>query len=217
MKQWSPDHPKAKLMDRKRKAILDAARGTFLEAGYGGTSMESIARAAGVSIMTLYRHARSKDELFAAIIESACEPADDRELSELEEIMRQPLGEVLVLSAIHMQEKLTRDDTTALMRIVIAEAARFPGLAELAYAGLIQRFETVTAWILSQIEPTASETDEAERSRLAHMFVDRIIGVDLLRALLGLGGAEAETVRCRALAARDDVLRHLSGLHGNSG
>ena len=51
-------------MKRKREAILAAARRQFLAHGYGGTSMEAIADAAGVSIMTLYRHAETKDELF---------------------------------------------------------------------------------------------------------------------------------------------------------
>src|SRR5690349_15571641 len=68
VKDWAPDHPKAKLMARKRAAIVDAAREAFVRDGYGGASMERIAKDAGVSIMTLYRHAEGKDDLFSAVI-----------------------------------------------------------------------------------------------------------------------------------------------------
>ena len=47
MKDWPTDHPKAKLMARKRAAILDAAREAFLRDGYEGTSMEEIAAERG--------------------------------------------------------------------------------------------------------------------------------------------------------------------------
>jgi TetR/AcrR family transcriptional regulator, mexJK operon transcriptional repressor len=68
MRSWSPDHPKAKLLERKQQVILGAARQEFLRAGYGCTSMEAVAKAADVSIATLYRHASTKEVLFRAIV-----------------------------------------------------------------------------------------------------------------------------------------------------
>ena len=43
--------------------IIQAAVDEFLENGYDGTSMESIARRAGVSKGGLYHHFSSKDEI----------------------------------------------------------------------------------------------------------------------------------------------------------
>ena len=63
MKDWPPDHPRAKVMVRKRAAIVAAAEQVFLRDGYAGSGMESIGREAGVSIITLYRHARTNDDL----------------------------------------------------------------------------------------------------------------------------------------------------------
>jgi TetR/AcrR family transcriptional repressor of mexJK operon len=208
MKEWSTDHPKAKLMTRKRADILAAAKAAFLDTGYGGTSMESIARAANVSIMTLYRHAQSKDELFAAVISNACAPADDGERAQLEAILTMPLPEALVESAMHMQATLIAEDTIALLRVVLAEAMRFPRLAELAYAGFISRLEGVTAWILSEIELT-SAVPEDERRRLGRLFVERIVGPDILRVLLGLPGPTDRERRQRGEKARDDLIREL--------
>ena len=50
MRTWTADNPKASLMTRKRAAIVHAARRAFLENGYGSTSMDQIATAAGVSL-----------------------------------------------------------------------------------------------------------------------------------------------------------------------
>lgn len=48
----------------RRALILDAAIGVFLRYGYRKTSMDDLARAAGISRQGLYLHFASKDELF---------------------------------------------------------------------------------------------------------------------------------------------------------
>jgi AcrR family transcriptional regulator len=48
--------------------VLDAALGLFLENGYQGTSMEAIARAAGVTKPVVYACFPSKDELLYALL-----------------------------------------------------------------------------------------------------------------------------------------------------
>ena len=78
MKTWTEDNPKAGLMLRKRTAIVDAARQSFLEGGYAQTSMDRIAEAAGVSVKTVYRHFQNKDDLFSAVMQAACSIAPER-------------------------------------------------------------------------------------------------------------------------------------------
>lgn len=53
---------------RNRSAILDAARELVAETGID-TTMEDIARRAGVAVGTLYRHFPAKDDLVAAVVE----------------------------------------------------------------------------------------------------------------------------------------------------
>jgi AcrR family transcriptional regulator len=48
----------------RRMAILQASIGVFLRYGYRKTSMDDLARAAGISRQGLYLHFASKDELF---------------------------------------------------------------------------------------------------------------------------------------------------------
>jgi AcrR family transcriptional regulator len=49
--------------EETRTAIADAAVGLFVERGFGETTMEDVADAAGVSRRTAYRHFATKDDL----------------------------------------------------------------------------------------------------------------------------------------------------------
>lgn len=66
----------------KNQSILQAASDLFMEKGFDGTSMDEVAKRAGVSKQTVYSHFSSKEQLFSASIsrvihdyfpESACE------------------------------------------------------------------------------------------------------------------------------------------------
>src|SRR5437764_7215203 len=54
--------------ERKRHAIVDAACAEFLREGYSASSMDEIARRAGVSKPTIYSHFGNKERLFLAVI-----------------------------------------------------------------------------------------------------------------------------------------------------
>ncbi|MEU8414420.1 TetR/AcrR family transcriptional regulator [Amycolatopsis japonica] len=55
-------------------AILDAALDLLIEDGFGGASIEAIAKRAGVAKMTVYRRWKSKEDLFLAALEHARPP-----------------------------------------------------------------------------------------------------------------------------------------------
>jgi AcrR family transcriptional regulator len=55
--------------ERRRPLILDVAFRLFLERGYKGTSMDAIARAAGVTKPVVYACFDSKAELFGALLD----------------------------------------------------------------------------------------------------------------------------------------------------
>lgn len=128
MKIWKEDDPKASLMSRKRSLIVDAARQAFLTGGYAQSSMDSIAKGAGVSIKTVYRHFENKDDLFSAVMQAACsaEPVDvastDRSWFE-----KPPRIGLLLGGAIYLRHALSADQL-ALYRVVIRDAGRFPEL-----------------------------------------------------------------------------------------
>ena len=214
MKEWAVDHPKAKLMAQKRAAILAAAKEVFLRQGYEGSSMETIAQAAGVSIMTLYRHAESKDDLFAAVISLACAaPEEEENAKEWEAFYKLPLREQLMTNGILFQQKLAAPDTIALMRTVMGEVSRFPDLAQSAYRGTVGYMESLTEDLLARDEVSQSLGVD-ERQKLGRMFLDRLLGGNMLRLLLDLGGLSEREKHERAEQATAEVLAALPGKGG---
>ena len=119
---------------RKRRAIIEAATTMFLRNGYAGTSMDEVAAKAAVSKQTVYKHFTDKQGLFTEIIlstiDEGAEPFFDEvgALEDTEDFDRDltELGRRLI--TIVMQPRLLQ-----LLRLVTAEAGRFPELGHAFY------------------------------------------------------------------------------------
>src|ERR1700749_2893963 len=60
--------PQLRSDEETRALILETARHEFAQSGYASTSMENVARSAGVSTKTLYRLVPNKAALFEAMV-----------------------------------------------------------------------------------------------------------------------------------------------------
>ncbi|MEU3983920.1 TetR/AcrR family transcriptional regulator [Streptomyces sp. NPDC026672] len=125
MRTWAENDPKAGLMARKRAAIVGAALTAFLDEGYGGSSVNRIAADAGVSITTLYRHFDSKDDLFVAVIQEACDTAGGS--ADPAWVGLPPL-EGLTEAGRELLRHVLSERQLALFRVVARDAQRFPEL-----------------------------------------------------------------------------------------
>lgn len=134
---------------RKRRQVLDAASELFMAQGYGAVSMDSVARAAGVSKATLYAHFASKDVLFASIVGEACErntlQAENFPVA-VEDIRAALTG--IGLRVLHF---LLLPRTLAIYRVAVAESARFPELGRAFWAAGPNAFrERFAEWLAVQ-------------------------------------------------------------------
>jgi AcrR family transcriptional regulator len=106
--------------------ILDAAGRVFLENGFQGASVDEIAEVASAGKPTIYARFPSKQALFAAVIERLV-----RRNTSLDAFscpgasIEQRLD---TLAAVILTRVLT-PETIGLIRVVVAEARRFPDLA----------------------------------------------------------------------------------------
>ncbi|MEL6930182.1 MAG: TetR/AcrR family transcriptional regulator, partial [Cyanobacteria bacterium J06600_6] len=55
--------------ETKTEAVLQGAMKEFLQNGYAGTSMDKVAKSAGVSKATVYSHFGDKENLFNAVMQ----------------------------------------------------------------------------------------------------------------------------------------------------
>jgi TetR/AcrR family transcriptional repressor of mexJK operon len=111
--------------------ILDVAEGLFLGHGFGTTSIEAVAKRAGISKRTFYHRFPGKEQLFEAVVRRLIErwlPPFDADLVEAP-----TLADGLRLVAEHMLKIALTPEALALHRVVIAEARRFPALARMMH------------------------------------------------------------------------------------
>jgi AcrR family transcriptional regulator len=114
-------------MAHKRDVILKAALAGFLEDGFAGSSVNRIAENAGVSIKTLYRHFDNKDDLFVAVIQTACKA--NQGVEEPPWLNLPPLEGLTLAGSEHLAFVLAAEQV-ALYRVVTGEVQRFPELGQ---------------------------------------------------------------------------------------
>jgi AcrR family transcriptional regulator len=139
--------------ERRRPLVLDAAYDLFIEKGFEGTSMDSIAAAAGVSKPVVYDCFRSKDELFTAML--------DRE----EERILVETGEALATTGA------AEDPEATLIRgfqVFLEAAQKSPDIYRVVFLGEGGGNEAVAARIASGIELQAQTA-----SNIAAHWVER--------------------------------------------
>lgn len=116
--------------DAKTRQILDAAGQAFRAHGYGSTSVELIAREAGVSKATIYTRFASKDALFMAVVDR------ERRRRHLDDALTDgdhDLETRLRTWGIGMVRVFVEPKTVSVYRMVVAESPRFPELGRAFY------------------------------------------------------------------------------------
>jgi len=181
----------------KRQAILDAATRAFITHGYSGTSMEAIAEAAPVSKPTLYNHFKSKQDLFAAVIECRCEAL----LSTLSSVQAELNDPVAGLSAIAgaFIDLVYADEALQLYRLIIAEQQQFPELGERIYRSGPEPVLRQMASYLAELNARGI-LKIADLETSSRLFLDMLKGDQHFRCLLGLQSGLSETVKQRLIS-----------------
>jgi AcrR family transcriptional regulator len=113
----------------KRGLVLDAGVAEFLAEGYAGATLASIAARAGVSTATVFKHFRTKADLFGAIMGRVF--GMDDAAPELP-VALDP-GATLRAAGLAYAATLSEPRIRALFRVVIAEVPRFPELGRELY------------------------------------------------------------------------------------
>ena len=188
--------------------ILEVAARLFMSHGYGATSIEMVARQAGISKRTFYHRFRDKPELFVAVVHRIIDrlrPPADFPLLEgtLEEIL-QRLGGLILRAAL-------TPPAIALNRMLVAESAKFPKLAAIvAERGVSEEAIRFIAGILDR-EARAGKLAVDDPTFAARQFLYMLIALPQRRAM-GFG-APMTPPECDAWAS-NVVNLFLNGCRG---
>jgi len=133
----SRGRPQIRPDDETRHIIYEAARHEFAENGYAATSMEAVARRAGVSTKTVYRLIPTK----AALFESMVSDRIDRFVStvSLRGCDHSDIQTALQAALMICAELILDPEVIALYRMMLAEGDAFPRIPETFYKKAMQR------------------------------------------------------------------------------
>ncbi|MUL38399.1 TetR/AcrR family transcriptional regulator [Gloeocapsopsis dulcis] len=145
----------------KREQILQGAMQVFLKQGYAKTSMDRVATAAGVSKQTIYSHFQDKEGLFIALIERVTIRSF---LCEFQNPFQGEPEIVLRRIAERFLAKMDDQEYIAFFRLVIAESARFPELAQLYTRTVVQfGFRNLSNYFAARPELNIADTEATAR------------------------------------------------------
>lgn len=115
----------------RRERIIWAAKLEMLEKGLDEASMDDIAARAGTTKPTVYAHFKSKDELFAAVVEFIKEKFLGM-LRRPDDYAADPV-EAVALFCGRFVELVCWRDAVGYQRVTLAAAARSPAIARAVY------------------------------------------------------------------------------------
>jgi AcrR family transcriptional regulator len=180
------------MVPSKADAILAAARALFLEAGFDGVNLDSVAVRAGVSRQTVYNRFGSKEALFRAVIERHWTLLKEGAFPSGPGIDPRTDAPAVILRRIaqKVQSFVTHADQIAFTRLVIAESRRLPWVAEDFYTH--GKAPAVDAFVdcLRQMHAVGS-IDCPKPALAAHQFLGLIQEFIIWPHVMAIGPAAA--------------------------
>ena len=121
----------------RREAIVAAGLDEFIARGFTATRLDDVAKRAGVAKGTIYLHFKDKEALFQELVRTALVPLIHR-------LTAPPVagGSARALLEAFAETFLREVVATRrgdIVRLIMAEGARFPALAEFYYHEVVER------------------------------------------------------------------------------
>jgi TetR/AcrR family transcriptional regulator, mexJK operon transcriptional repressor len=148
------EHKQSRRAQQTRERLRAAAHRLFLQQGYLATSIDAILAEAGISSKeTLYRHYASKEALFVDILGHLTmeQPGFSAKLLALPPPQDLPsLRQALTQLSREILSMMSQPGYLPLVRMIIAEAPRFPQLGTLFFSTVTQRGLTIMTALLQE-------------------------------------------------------------------
>ena len=171
-------------LDRKKgEAILASAITLFLAKGYEATTMDAVAKHAGVTKQTVYSHHKNKEQLFVHIVRHLCNERVGG--AAIHGQQQRPFEELLFDIGINLLSLITTEVGIAVTRLVVADAGKHPELTRLYYDNGTRRVVELIALFLDGQRARGMHCIKDTRSAAAYFFA-LLKGEYFLRKALGV-------------------------------
>ena len=166
----------------KRAAILDAAKQLFLSGGFSGTSMDAVAKKAGVSKLTVYSHFSDKETLFSSAVEAKCHNTLPEPIFALDPAL--PIRATLTRIGLAFLDLITSSEVIALERLMCTMATQDPEMSRLFFEAGPQRTLTAMEALIRDANQ-ASLLAAPDPQRAAENFFSLLQGCEHMRTMIG--------------------------------
>ena len=169
--------------DARPSEILDAALELFCQKGYAATTLEQVAKAAGVSKGTLYLYYDNKEELFRSMVRELLVP-------HVEDFERQAgefsgnSAELLRSMALGWWKTVGGSSLAGMPKLMIAEASNFPELAKFYVDTVIVRARKLVAGILA-LGMERNEFKQCDAEMTARILLSSLVFAAIWKNSLG--------------------------------
>jgi len=206
--------PQVRPDDETLQIIYEAARHEFAGNGYAATSIETVARRAGVSTKTLYRLIPNKASLFEGMVSDRL----DRFLSNVNLPVGDQAGiEQALYTALMACADLSLDkEVVGLQRMVLQETGKSSDLAEVFYKnGIARTVAALADWLRVQQQRGSIALDDFDEA--AGMLLGMMTSAPQRAAIYGgvplppRAKLEARARACAALFLRGCQANGASG------
>lgn len=190
--------PRAERLEQKWAQALEGARAVFMTEGFEGASIDDIARKAGISKATLYRHFPDKTALFREVVRQEL----GKKNAEFPPFAAEACGLDIVLFEFARAsiQFVFSPCGLGIYRTAVAESERFPEIAESFYACGPYRGRTTLAPVLkAAAERGELMLDDPEHA--ADVFY-AICKAGKFNELLFMGARQPTEEEVEALATR---------------
>ncbi len=148
MTEGSPK-PRRRRKEARPAEIIAAGLVEFAEKGFAATRLDDVAARAGIAKGTIYRYFPNKEALFEAAIVSRVAPVLDGVEAAIDGFPGSS-ADLLQLLLERVHRELVDSDARILMRVIIAEGARFPAIAEAHYTHSIAKGRLILERIVAR-------------------------------------------------------------------
>ena len=181
-KSGTRGRPAAGELERRKSEIITVARRIFGSRGFARTTVEDVARAAGVGKITIYEHIGDKAELFR--IAYGTPPSIDGEWHFDLPTDTGSTRKTLIHLASQLVGYVLSPDSLAIERALMTASDQFPNLAREVIGSATTAFLGKLSRVLDDliVRRMLSPTDTA---RAAEYFYEVIAAADAYKALLG--------------------------------
>jgi len=152
----------------RRQAIVEAALQEFVARGFTATRLDDIAKRAGVAKGTIYLHFKDKESMFEELIRTAIVPLVGRIISPPP--MGASIRDTIEHVALTFIQEIVTTPRADIVRLIIAEGARFPAIADFYYREVISR-GLAGMRALIELAVARGEIREAELARFPQIMI----------------------------------------------